>query len=192
MTTNTRLPEIRVRCPEWVADVVRFDAGYPDDEARMRVALDVARQNVERRTGGPFGAAIFVAGGPLVAVGVNLVVPFNNSTLHAEMVAFMMAEARAGSYTLAGDGLPPHELFTSCEPCAMCLGAVLWSGVRRVVWAATREDANALSFDEGPVFAATYKYLRRRGIRFDAGLLRDDARAILQLYRDRGGFIYNA
>jgi tRNA(Arg) A34 adenosine deaminase TadA len=74
----------------------------------------------------------------------------------------------------------------------MCLGAVLWSGVRRVVWAATREDANALAFDEGPVFAASYKYLRRRGIHFDAGVLREEGRAILELYHESGGVIYNA
>lgn len=190
---DPRFPEIRVRYPAWVAEAVDFDAAYPDDEARMRVALAVARENVERRTGGPFGAAIFAAdGGPLVAVGMNLVVPLANSTLHAEMVAFMMAQAKVGSYSLSANGLPPHELFASCEPCAMCLGAVLWSGVRRVVWAATREDANALAFDEGPVFAASYKYLRRRGIRFDAGLLREEGRAILELYHESGGVIYNA
>jgi tRNA(Arg) A34 adenosine deaminase TadA len=156
----------------------------------MHVALMVARENVARQTGGPFGAAIFTAAdGRLAGVGMNMVVPSNNSVLHAEVVAFMMAQASRGSYTLAG---AEHELFTSCEPCAMCLGAVLWSGVRRVVWAATREDANALAFDEGPVFASSYKYLRRRGIRFDAGLLRDEGRAILELYRERGGTIYNA
>lgn len=185
-------PQIRVVYPEWVDDVVDFDARCPDDEARMRVAITVARENVVRQTGGPFGAAIFAAsGGPLVAVGMNLVVPLKNSTLHAEMVAFMMAQARAGHYTLAAPGLPPHELFTSCEPCAMCLGAVLWSGVRRVVWSATREDANALAFDEGPVFASSYKYLRRRGIQFDAGLLRAEGQAVLQLYREAEGTIYN-
>jgi tRNA(Arg) A34 adenosine deaminase TadA len=174
-----------------VDDVVDFAATYADDEARMRVALTVARENVVRGKGGPFGAAIFEAGGRLAAVGMNLVVPLNNSTLHAEMVAFMMAQAGVGHYTLGAPGLPPHELFTSCEPCAMCLGAVLWSGVRRVVWSATREDANALAFDEGPVFASSYKYLRRRGINFDAGLLRPEGQAVLELYREADGTIYN-
>ena len=70
---------------------------------------------------------------------------------------------------------PPHELFTSCEPCAMCLGAVLWSGVRRVVYAARRDDALRLSFDEGPVFPESFAYLRRRGIRIEGGPLREPA-----------------
>ncbi len=193
MTHDRVFPELRIAYPEWVRSTVAFDRVYSDDASRMRLALTVARENVVRGGGGPFGAAIFEAdGGRLVAVGMNLVVPCNNSTLHSEMVAFMMAEARVASYTLAAPGLPVHELFASCEPCAMCLGAVLWSGVRRVVWAATREDANALRFDEGPVFASSYKYLRRRGIRFDAGLLREEGQAVLELYRATDGTIYNA
>lgn len=188
-----KLPEIRIACPAWVDAVIEPDRLYPDDEARMRVAIACARENVLRGTGGPFGAAIFNAGtGALVAVGVNLVVPLNNSSLHAEIVAFMMAQATLGTYTLQRDDLPPHELYTSCEPCAMCLGAVLWSGVSRVVWSATREDADSISFDEGPVFAASYEYLRARGIAFAGGVLRDEGRAVLRLYDERGGPIYNA
>jgi tRNA(Arg) A34 adenosine deaminase TadA len=84
-----------------------------------------------------------------------------------------------------------HVLYTSCEPCAMCLGATLWSGVTRVVWSATREDANRISFDEGPVFAESYAYLRARGLEFEGGVLRDEGREALQLYRQQGGIIYN-
>lgn len=186
------MPEIRIACPAWIDDVIDWDAVYPDDDTRMRVALACARENVLRETGGPFGAAIFDDTDRLVAVGVNLVVPLRNSSLHAEIVAFMMAQAHLGTYTLQGDGLPAHELFTSCEPCAMCLGAVQWSGVRRVVWSALREDADSINFDEGPVFAASYEYLRVRGISFDGGILRDEGRAVLRLYDERGGPIYNA
>src|SRR5690606_6868226 len=161
-----RMPELTIACPAWVDDIIDFDARYTDDESRMRVAITCARENVIRGTGGPFGAAVFDETDRLVAVGVNLVVPLHNSCLHAEIVAFMMAQARVASYTLQRDDLPAHELYTSCEPCAMCLGAVLWSGVRRVVWSALREDAGRIQFDEGPVFAASYDYLRARGIAF--------------------------
>lgn len=189
----TRLPEIRIACPDWVEDVVDLDLNYADEAARMRVAIACARENVLRGTGGPFGAAIFnAATGALVGVGVNLVVPLNNSSLHAEIVAFMMAQAALGTYTLQADDMPRHELYTSCEPCAMCLGAVLWSGVSRVVWSATRDDADSISFDEGPVFAASYEYLRARGITFVGGVLRDEGRSVLSLYNERGGPIYNA
>jgi tRNA(Arg) A34 adenosine deaminase TadA len=189
----SRASEIRIACPAWVDDVVEWDHSYADDEARMAVALTCARENVVRGTGGPFGAAIFECdSGRLVAVGVNLVVPLSNSSLHAEIVAFMMAQAALGSYTLQRPTLPAHELHTSCEPCAMCLGAVLWSGVRRVVWSADREDANRIAFDEGPVFTASYDYLRARGIDFRGGVQRAQGREVLRLYDERGGTIYNA
>jgi tRNA(Arg) A34 adenosine deaminase TadA len=103
----------------------------------------------------------------------------------------MMAQMVRGSFTLGGPDQPDHVLYTSCEPCAMCLGATLWSGVKRVVWAALRDDANRLSFDEGPVFPESYDYLRERGIAFESGVLRDEGREVLELYRGRGGIIYN-
>lgn len=159
----------------------------------MQLAIALARWNVLEDTGGPFGAAVFERdAGRLVSVGMNLVVALNNSALHAEMVAFMVAQARVASYTLAGDGLPAHELVTSCEPCAMCLGATLWSGVRRVVCGATRDDAVRLDFDEGPVFDESYEYLAQRGIDVSRGVLREAAADVLALYRKRNGVIYNA
>src|SRR5262245_50667415 len=144
-------------------------------------------------SGGPFGAAVFERDtGRLVSVGVNSVVRLGSSMLHAEMIAFLLAQERTRSFSLAAPGLPVHALITSCEPCAMCLGATLWSGVKRVVFAAHREDAEELGFDEGPVFAATYQYLRERGIEFVGSVLREEARAVLALYLSRGGVIYNA
>jgi tRNA(Arg) A34 adenosine deaminase TadA len=184
--------EIRITPPEWLPAFVAEERSYDDDETRMRLAIGLARANVERRTGGPFGAAIFEAdSGRLVGVGVNRVVPANNAILHAEIVAFMMAQQRVGHFTLASPHLPDHALYTSCEPCAMCLGATQWSGVKRVFWAATRDDANRIAFDEGPVFRASYDYLRQRGIEFHGELLRDEARAVLDLYERSGGAIYN-
>ena len=103
----------------------------------------------------------------------------------------MMAQRRVSSFTLNAPRLPPHELHTSCEPCAMCLGATLWSGVRRVVYGAAREDASRLDFEEGPVFPESYRYLEDRGIEIVRDVLRDEARAVLELYRASGGKIYN-
>jgi tRNA(Arg) A34 adenosine deaminase TadA len=185
-------PAVHVEYPDWVNSVVDWEQAYPTDEDRMRVAIVVARANVERSTGGPFGAAIFEApSGRLVAVGMNSVVRLNNCTLHGEMMAFMMAQARVESFTLNAPHLPVHELFTSCEPCAMCLGATLWSGVQRVVYGAAREDASKLRFEEGPVFPESYEYLEERGIRIVRNVLRDEARGVLEMYRARGGKIYN-
>ena len=186
-------PEIRVAYPAWVDHVVDFDRPYVTDEDRMRLAIAVARENVERATGGPFGAAIVeTVTGRLVAVGMNSVVRFNNCTLHGEMVAFMMAQQRLRSFTLGAEGMPSHDLVTSCEPCAMCLGAALWSGVRRVLCGAARDDASRLDFDEGPVFPESYRYLESRGITIVRNVLRQEARSVLELYRASKGAIYNA
>jgi tRNA(Arg) A34 adenosine deaminase TadA len=185
-------PAVHVEYPDWVSEVADFTRPYPTDEARMRLAIAVSRANVERGSGGPFGAAIFEAdSGKLVAVGMNSVVRYNNCTLHGEMVAFMMAQQVVKSFTLSAPHLATHELFTSCEPCAMCLGATLWSGVKRVVYGAQREDASRLNFEEGPVFPESYKYLEDRGITIVRGLMREEARAVLELYRTTSGKIYN-
>jgi len=185
-------PTIHVEYPDWVDSVVAWDRRYSSDEDRMRLAITVSRTNVERASGGPFGAAIFErTSGRLVAVGMNSVVRFNNCTLHAEMMAFMMAQQRVASFTLNAPHLPVHELYTSCEPCAMCLGATLWSGVRRVVYGAAREDASLLKFEEGPVFPESYRYLEARGLVIRRDVLRDEARSVLELYRAGRGAIYN-
>jgi tRNA(Arg) A34 adenosine deaminase TadA len=181
---------ITVDYPVWVHDLVDWRREYRSDDERMGLAIAVARANVEHRTGGPFGAAVFeMETGRVIAVGMNSVVRLRNSTLHAEMVAFMMAQRRIGSFSL---DLPTgHDLVTSCEPCAMCLGAVLWSGVRRVVCGAAREDAARLQFDEGPVFPESYSYLEDRGIEIVRGVRRAEAREVLESYREAGGVIYN-
>jgi len=184
---------VLVDCPEWIGETVDWDARYAADEDRMRLAIELARQNVLRGTGGPFGAAIFErSAGALLSVGVNSVVRLNNSTLHGEMVAIMMAQHRLGSYTLGGSPETSYELFSSCDPCAMCLGAALWSGVKRMVTGADRDDATALNFEEGPVFPQSYAYLEERGVAIARGVLRQEAAAVLELYRRQGGQIYNA
>ena len=184
--------ELTIALPAWVDEVVDWERSYPDDVSRMRLAVALASRNVEERNGGPFGAVVVEAErGRVVAAGVNLVMARRNSALHAEVVALMFAEAAIGSYTLGAEGLPRHELVTSCEPCAMCLGATLWSGVARVVCGATGGDARRLGFDEGPVFAECYTYVEARGLEVAKGVLRDEAVAIFEAYRLSGGPIYN-
>jgi tRNA(Arg) A34 adenosine deaminase TadA len=184
---------IQIALPEWAAEIATYGKRFASSEERMRLCIELARNNVERTGGGPFGAAVFeIDSGKLVGIGMNLVVPLNNSVLHAEMVAFMDAESRVGSYSLAAEGLVAHEVVTTCEPCAMCLGASLWAGVKRITFGATRADAAELNFDEGPVFPQSYEYLKQRGIDILPEMLRDEARAIFKLYRERQGTIYNA
>jgi tRNA(Arg) A34 adenosine deaminase TadA len=179
--------------PGWVNVVVDWDRPYATDDDRMRLAIAVARENVDRETGGPFGAVIVESvSGRVVSVGMNAVVRMHNAVLHGEMVAFMMAQRRVRSYTLSAPGMPVHELVTSCEPCAMCLGATLWSGVKRVVSGAARDDASRLKFEEGPVFPESWRYLEARGVTIVRNVLREEARAVMELYRAKRGAIYNA
>ncbi|HEY7635704.1 MAG TPA: nucleoside deaminase [Gemmatimonadales bacterium] len=184
---------LQITLPDWLDDIVDWRREYGSLEARMEVAVTVARENVLRGTGGPFGAAVFETdSGRLVSVGVNSVTRLNNSALHAEVLALMLAQQRVGCFSLSANNQPKHELVTSCEPCAMCLGATLWSGVRRLVCGASRADATALSFDEGPVFPESWSYLQRCGVEVIRDVMRPVAAEVLELYRNLGGPIYNA
>jgi tRNA(Arg) A34 adenosine deaminase TadA len=189
---NRVLGSVRLALPPWTRRLVNGLARLGTDEDKMRLAIALARANVAEGTGGPFGAAVFQQPGHhLAAVGVNSVERLNNSVCHAEVMAIMLAEARLRRYTLQAPGVTWHELFTSCEPCAMCLGAILWSGVRRVVCGAGRRDAMALGFEEGPVFPRSYRYLADRGVKVVRGVLAHEARAVFDLYESRRGLVYN-
>jgi tRNA(Arg) A34 adenosine deaminase TadA len=184
--------EIRLTLPSWVDHFLGNIPPSRTDEEKMRLAISLARENVIRGTGGPFGAAVFrEPGHELVSVGVNGVERLNNSVAHAEIMAIMAAETRLGSYTLRTPTGGLYELFTTCEPCAMCLGAVLWSGLTRLVCGADRQDALDLGFEEGPVFPESFRYLEDRGIQIVHGLLAGEAQALLRLYQERKGQLYN-
>jgi len=178
--------------PAWVAEVVDPARRFGTDAEKMQLAIGLAAENVERELGGgPFGAAVFRRDtGSLVSVGVNSVIRLGNSVLHAEVVALMLAHRATGFYSFAAPGAPPLELVTSCEPCVMCLGATHWSGVSRLVCGATKADAEALGFDEGPVDAAAYDHLARRGVAVVRGVLREEAAAVLRRYQELGRPIY--
>lgn len=183
--------QVMLDLPGWIDEVVDWDKVYRSDEEKMAVAVELSHQNVLRGTGGPFGSAIFdMTNGKLVSVGVNRVMPLHNSTAHGEMMAIMLAEHKLQSFSLSADGVK-RELFTSCEPCAMCLGGTLWSGVKRLVCAATAEDARAIGFDEGPVFDSSYAYLQQAGVDVVRLVQRDAANSVLQHYIGSGGTIYN-
>jgi tRNA(Arg) A34 adenosine deaminase TadA len=183
--------ELRVTYPVWVFGIADFARPYAAPDDRMGLVLALARENVAREWGGPFAAAVFESlTGRLISVGVNSVVRMASSIWHGEIVALAMAHSRLRSFTLGADGMPAHELVTSCEPCAMCLGATLWSGVRTLVCGATRADAEALGFDEGPVTDESYAYLESRGITVRRGVQRAAARAVFEDYRARGGQVY--
>jgi tRNA(Arg) A34 adenosine deaminase TadA len=183
----------KIDIPGWVADFVgQSPQVFPTMEDRMRFIVALARQNVERQSGGPFGAGVFDKHGHLVAPGVNIVVTRNCSILHAEMVAIALAQKELGRYDISDEGKSDYELVASTEPCAMCFGALPWSGITRLVCGARDEDARRIGFDEGPKLHSWEQALKERGIEVVRDILRREAVAVLDLYVQLGGPVYNA
>ena len=183
--------EIVLTLPKWAGEFVReYGPSFDTNEAKMRFALALAGRNIEQKTGGPFAAGIFEVGSNrLIAPGINLVTSSKCSLAHAEMVAIGIAQQRLGTYDLSS-GKTVYELVTSTEPCAMCLGAIPWSGVRRVICGARGQDACEIGFDEGAKPTDWVQALRVRGIEVVTDVLRDEGRAVLQQYLEANGRIY--
>ncbi len=157
------------------------------------MVLELAQQNIQQATGGPFAAAIFNEDtGTVVSAGVNLVVRSNYSMAHAEVIAITFAQRAFDTFDLARPGIPRLQLVTSTEPCVMCFGALTWSGVRSLVCGARDEDARAIGFDEGAKTPDWIAGLERRGIAVQRDICRTDAVAVLQEYQAGGGIIYNS
>ncbi|HEX6787385.1 MAG TPA: nucleoside deaminase, partial [Acidimicrobiales bacterium] len=155
--------ELSFVLPRWATDPLEGLGPLPDPHARMAVVLQLAEATVANSSGGPFAAAIFTVGdGRVISAGVNLVLVTRAPVAHAEIVAIALAGSRLGTHDLARAG--PIELVTSCEPCAMCMGALPWAGVSRVVCGARDEDARAVGFDEGDKHPDWPERLRARGI----------------------------
>lgn len=183
----------RVDLPDWVAEFsAKLPARLPTARERMAAAVSLSEQNVRHDTGGPFGALVVVAAtGEVVSLGVNRVEPQLCSAAHAEIVALSLAQRRMGSWSLADTRLGPLQLVSSCEPCAMCLGAIPWSGVHSVLCGAIKADAEAAGFDEGVRPAQWVEALERRGIEVRTGILREPAARVLERYASGGRTIYN-
>ncbi|HUO45601.1 MAG TPA: nucleoside deaminase [Acidimicrobiia bacterium] len=182
----SRFPDLLIALPYWIGDACPQEAVYPTVEDRMDLAITLASRNVAEDTGGPFGAGVFDPSGALVAAGVNMVIPGRAAILHAETVALALAGQVVGTFDLVG-----MELVTSTEPCAMCLGAVPWAGINRLVCGARHQDATEVGFDEGDKPSDWAAGLQRRGIEVVQDVLREQAVAVLASYTSGGGVIYN-
>ncbi|MDT8398436.1 MAG: nucleoside deaminase [Pseudomonadales bacterium] len=178
--------------PVWLDDYSQQYRSSPDRDVRMAFVIEAARLNVLHRSGGPFAAAVFdSADGALLGLGVNLVTNQGLSMLHAEMVALALAQRKTGSYDLGSTGDSVRELLSSTEPCAMCLGAIPWSGIRRLVLAARDADARRIGFDEGNKPSDWQADLSRRGIEVFTEVQRRAAVSVLDFYVTSGGHLYN-
>jgi len=178
--------------PDWVEPFLEnWQEPLSTISQRMHLAIALSKENVYQETGGPFGAVVInEETGELVSVGINLVTTVGLSMAHAEIVALSLAQAAVGDWNLSRSGR--LQLITSCEPCAMCFGAVPWSGIKSLVCGARKKDAEATGVDEGDKPDNWVRSLQQRGIVVQCGVLRAEATSVLAQYSDKGGAIYNA
>jgi guanine deaminase len=149
----------------------------PASEAFMREAIGLAETGVRRGDGGPFGAVV-VREGVIVGRGWNRVVADVDPTAHAEVNAIRDACRNLGTFQLDG-----CRLYTSCQPCPMCLAAAYWARIEQIWYAATGRDAAAIGFDDHHIACQMAEPEERRLIGHGQ-LLRDEALAVFRLWRD--------
>ena len=142
--------------------------GKNDAAKFMKKAVRLSIANVEKGKGGPFGAVV-VKDGKVIARGANNVTLTNDPTAHAEVVAIRKACKVLKTYQLTG-----CEIYTSCEPCPMCLAAIYWARPDKIFYASTKEDAAAAGFDDKLIYEEIAKSISERKI-FTQQLLRDEA-----------------
>jgi tRNA(Arg) A34 adenosine deaminase TadA len=135
-----------MKAPRTMPHIAPESRPGPAPERFLRRALELAAENVRRAQGGPFGAVI-VRDGRIVAEGANQVTSALDPTAHAEIVAIRRACAALGRFHLTG-----CEIYASCEPCPMCLGAIYWARLDRIWYAATRADAAAAGFQDEQLY----------------------------------------
>ncbi|MCG6118495.1 MAG: nucleoside deaminase [Aquimonas sp.] len=182
--------QVHLTLPAWVHELAPAGTVYETDEDKMRLAVELSRINVDRRSGGPFGAAVFDAQQRLIAVGVNRVEPHTCSVAHAEMMAYMTAQQRLQRFRINEDA-PGVTLATSSQPCCMCYGATFWAGIDTLLIGARSEDVMTLTqFDEGPLPVDWKGELEQRGIAVRRDLLREEACAVLSHYTANAGRMY--
>lgn len=134
----------------------------------MRMAIALSEQNVAQGLGGPFGAVI-VKGDQVVAASANTVVPSNDPTAHAEVSAIRLACQELNTYNLEG-----CVIYTSCEPCPMCLGAIYWARIEKIYYANTKSDAAAIGFDDQFIYEELDRPKEQRKLPV-VEMLRDEA-----------------
>lgn len=179
---------VQIALPDWLPGEVAAAPALENDEAKMKFVLRLAQRNIDS-DGGPFAAMIVDGAGGIVAAGVNRVVPSSIPIAHAEIVAIAAAGQALGTWDLASRGT--FTLVTTTEPCAMCLGAIPWAGVKRLVIGARDADARAAGFDEGNKPADWTEHLTGIGVSVTRDVCRDEAARVLSGYAESGGQIYN-
>jgi len=150
-----------------------------EHEKFMRMAIELSEQNVKEAIGGPFGAVI-VRDGKVIAKSANKVVSQNDPTAHAEISAIRLACKETGNYNLQG-----CVIYTSCEPCPMCLGAIYWARLDAIYYGNTKIDAAAIGFDDHFIYQELELPMTERKLKITQ-LLRDEALPAFKLWQASG------
>lgn len=148
------------------------------DKKFMQAAIDLAQKGMDCNSGGPFGAVV-VKDGRIIAEGCNRVTSTNDPTAHAEVIAIREACKKLGSFQLKG-----CVIYTSCEPCPMCLGAIYWARPDKVFFGATKEDAATVDFDDHFIYDEMELDFRKRQIGFE-NLMRDEAVSVFRSWQQK-------
>lgn len=148
-----------------------------EHEKFMRMAIKLSEQNVKRAVGGPFGAVI-VKDGEVVAASANKVIQQNDPTAHAEVSAIRLACQQLGTYNLEG-----CVIYTSCEPCPMCLGAIYWAHIDTIYYGNTKVDAADIGFDDHFIYKELELPMHQRKLQ-TTQLLRNEALSVFKLWAD--------
>lgn len=149
-----------------------------EEEQFMREAIALSRKGMENNEGGPFGC-IVVKDGKIVGRGNNKVSSTNDPTAHAEVTAIRDACRNLGSFQLSG-----CDIYTSCEPCPMCLGAIYWARPDRVFYANTRHDAAAIGFDDSMIYEEMSLDMALRKIPLHT-LCREEALEVFRAWKEK-------
>lgn len=149
----------------------------------MKIANECAKEGSSHNDGGPFGAVIVDKEGNIIAKGNNTVLKNNDPTEHAEMNVIREACKKLGTNDLSG-----YILYTSCEPCPMCLSAIIWANIKEVYYACTRKDAGEIGFRDDVI----YEYLKgeKKDLLNLKQIDRDECKGLFKEYKDSGKTIY--
>lgn len=148
------------------------------DSHFMKRAIALAEKGINSNSGGPFGAVI-VKDDKIIAEGYNKVTSTNDPTAHAEIVAIKEACKKLDSFQL-----DDCIIYTSCEPCPMCLGAIYWARPKKVFYACTRDDASVIDFDDQFIYEEIIKQIDKRKIEFK-NIMREDGLNVFKAWNDK-------
>lgn len=184
---------LKITLPDWIDSFLsNFVFPINSVENRMEMVIALSAENINQQTGGPFAAAIFESDtGTLISIGVNRVVPCTCSIAHAEIMALGLAEQKLHHFNLSSAGIPSLELVTSTEPCAMCMGAIPWAGINKIIYGATDADARSAGFKEGLKPRTWKQHFKQIGIEVLGKIKRKEAALVLQQYRNNNALLYN-